>query len=328
MSLPTRIVGSRRAGFTLVELLVVIAIIGILVALLLPAIQSAHEAARRNQCLNNLKQLGLGIQNHVDARKALPPGIMGWTPTTSWIATKRHPFIRHLLPYIEENARDKMYDNKVNWHDQGGAGTAGQPKRMELFAVLSTMQCPSDQPQKRESAEQDYKGNYGVNWGPRIYAPANLTAAPNGPFGFTNGKWTGNKLSKIVDGTSKTMAMMEMIQGVDGANEDNRARIWNDSDASSIVNALMTPNATSNDLVSTGGASGGPLCNNRPDENLPCTSSGVARADGNVSSRSRHPSGVHVAMLDGSSRFVTDDIELATWKAAASIDGGESVALP
>ncbi len=122
----------RRTGFTLVELLVVIAIIGILVALLLPAVQAAREAARRAQCQNNLKQLGIGLHNYHDTHKELPfgaPSKFGLGVGGTWAA--------HLLPYIEEQNVHSQLDFKVSLSD---------PKnRTAVTTVIATFICPSDQ---------------------------------------------------------------------------------------------------------------------------------------------------------------------------------------
>ncbi len=119
----------RRRGFTLVELLVVIAIIGILVALLLPAIQSAREAARRNQCINNLRQLAIASQNYIDGYKTFPPGkVITGTDMTNWAIES--------LPYIEEASLYKQYDQKQNNNHANNADVTS--------AILSVMTCPTD----------------------------------------------------------------------------------------------------------------------------------------------------------------------------------------
>ncbi len=134
-SLPVMLLvpGQRRVGFTLVELLVVIAIIGILVALLLPAIQAAREAARRSQCKNNLKQIGLALQNHLDARKSFPMGCLEWR-TTGNAKLRQWAWSAKILPYLEEQTLyqqidfQQPYDAAIN--------------KTAVSTVLTVFQCP------------------------------------------------------------------------------------------------------------------------------------------------------------------------------------------
>jgi prepilin-type N-terminal cleavage/methylation domain-containing protein len=113
----TRARGRRRIGFTLVELLVVIAIIGVLVALLLPAVQAAREAARRTQCTNNLKQIGLAVQNYHDVRKELPP---------SRIADGQQTWLALILDHLEQAQVKRLWDSKLGcFYDQPLATRAG-----------------------------------------------------------------------------------------------------------------------------------------------------------------------------------------------------------
>src|SRR6478672_7200841 len=108
----------QERGFTLVELLVVIAIIGILVALLLPAIQAAREAARRSQCANNLKQIGLALHNYHSARNKFPPGVVYDTGTYSATMNAYNGWTREILPYAEDSAIQKLYDPKLKVTDR------------------------------------------------------------------------------------------------------------------------------------------------------------------------------------------------------------------
>ena len=110
----------RREAFTLVELLVVIAIIGILIALLLPAVQAAREAARRIQCANNLKQLGLALHNYHAAMRSFAPGAVGVDPNTASYSGGRirTPFCVFVLPYIEATAQYNLYDFSKHWYQQ------------------------------------------------------------------------------------------------------------------------------------------------------------------------------------------------------------------
>ncbi len=121
----------NRTAFTLVELLVVIAIIGVLVGLLLPAVQAAREAARRAECINNLKQIGLAVQNHHDARKRVPVSArpVGLTDAP------RISAIVHLLPYMEEQNTHRLLDQKKNWHHADN--------RQAVSKIVTTLLCPS-----------------------------------------------------------------------------------------------------------------------------------------------------------------------------------------
>jgi prepilin-type N-terminal cleavage/methylation domain-containing protein len=121
----------KPSAFTLVELLVVIAIIGVLVGLLLPAVQAAREAARRTQCANNLKQIGLAVQNHHDARQRVPVSArpVGLTDAP------RISAIVHLLPYMEEQNTHRLLDQKKNWHHPDN--------RQSVSKVIAALLCPS-----------------------------------------------------------------------------------------------------------------------------------------------------------------------------------------
>jgi prepilin-type N-terminal cleavage/methylation domain-containing protein len=196
-------------GFTLVELLVVIAIIGILVALLLPAIQAARESARRAQCMNNLKQIGIAIQMHLDTKKRFPTGCNGTdSKSVSWAY--------YLLPYMEENAVFEAYDKNYRVDHQVNARAMRTP--IEIYA------CPS---RRRAAADRNFDNDGNP---PVVLAAASLGdyAANAGsdedmgldPDQFINGAinkelagpiYTKSQLSarQITDGLSNTLAIGE-----------------------------------------------------------------------------------------------------------------------
>ncbi|MCC6492161.1 MAG: DUF1559 domain-containing protein [Pirellulales bacterium] len=195
-------------GFTLVELLVVIAIIGALAALLLPAVQAAREAARRAQCTNNLKQLGLALLNYESGRGELPfpsyaDGVNNWAP--------------HILPFLEQGNVIAGYDTKQDWWRD--------PNRAIARTHLSILLCPStpdqqrfeDKPEKSGPNKTGACGDYFVPTGVHLDINASLPAADQFPAGAdlqgliaelseTN---TSNKLKAVTDGTSNTIAVGE-----------------------------------------------------------------------------------------------------------------------
>lgn len=152
-----------RTAFTLVELLVVIAIIGILVALLLPAVQAAREAARRSQCVNNLKQIGLAIHNHHDVNGRMPistsyPFILG--DPSSPIAGRNTMWVAEILPQIEEQSHQDLFDFEKIWWQT--------PNRDAVAIPISSFLCPSDP--VTSSPIADGRGDSGPPHGPRINA--------------------------------------------------------------------------------------------------------------------------------------------------------------
>ncbi|WP_425396045.1 DUF1559 domain-containing protein [Aeoliella sp.] len=140
----------KPAGFTLVELLVVIAIIGILIALLLPAVQAAREAARRAQCQNNLKQLGLGTQLYHDANNVFPPGHTDWNEDARY--NRQHSWMTLILPHVEQQALYDLYDFERKWNQ----GNNGRLVTLSENGNLSIQLCPSSE--HISPAQGDYAG--------------------------------------------------------------------------------------------------------------------------------------------------------------------------
>jgi prepilin-type N-terminal cleavage/methylation domain-containing protein len=313
---------SRRlaqTGFTLVELLAVIAIIGVLVGLLLPAVQSAREAARRSACANNLKQLALGVLKHESAKGAFPVGVWQGTGPTwyTWpgtLARRRTPFCILLYPFIEMTAAADLY--------YPGIVSNGWPSDANSIAARTTpcpqWQCPSDRQAVFPNTfygdlGKSIKGNYGLNWGRGTFGQNSATAITRSPFRHAYGA----KLKDITDGTSKTLMMMEMLKP-ETTSQDYRAWIWNDEPSAYMLMTRVQPNSSVRDQTNDG------LCVDEPGR-LPCVAGSGDTADNNasVASRSMHPNGVQVSLCDGSIRFVTNVTTLATWQSLSGIADGE-----
>jgi len=312
-----------RTGFTLIELLVVIAIIAILVALLLPAVQQAREAARRSQCKNNLKQLGLALHNYHDTHRVFPSG---------YIADVNHPdrdpdtfdgpqgwaWGTMILPFLEQgNVYDALQTNLPSWHANNAVA---------VRSILPVFLCPSatgtDAPIEVRNESDDliatfgrstYVANVGHDepWG---YTATNHAQYANGPF-FRNSKIATRD---ITDGLSNTVFLGEHTPLVSD-------KTW----------VAVPPGAT--------------VCANNPARFAPldieCDAaatlvlvhSGPSAFEGDVihppndpsvhvcQMYSQHTGGAHVLLGDGSVRFVSQNISVIIWAALSSRNGGEVV---
>lgn len=314
----------HRVGFTLVELLVVIAIIGVLVALLLPAVQAAREAARRTQCTNNLKQLGLALHNYHDTHRVFPLGVLQSNLGTEF-AYPRLTWAIHLYPYLEQQPTYDQFDfecrpapgNKIMDCAQN-AGTRDAP----AAHVFSAMLCPSDSRGARIQTSGNgfhARGNYAAFFGNLNKGATRHMSAGHQPAAFG---YRPVSFASILDGTSNTMAFGEMLRE---ATEDGpfRGCYWRDFPGAAWIFTLNTPNSPVPDNIR---ASQCPGSANQPELNMPCVP--VNGNNESAASRSRHPGGVQVALCDGSVRFVTETIGLDVWRAMGSIEGGESVQMP
>jgi prepilin-type N-terminal cleavage/methylation domain-containing protein/prepilin-type processing-associated H-X9-DG protein len=318
-------------GFTLVELLVVIAIIGVLVALLLPAVQAAREAARRSQCLNNFKQLGLAMQNHHGAFNFLPVDINRQPSQTR----HRAQLYLQMLPFMEGSNIRNAYDFTV------GATNA---KNLKLLSREEPMlACPSDESFLMDEASNDNAGDrkssYGFNYGYGTYGQLAANTARRGPFwanpgvpndtakeefwrfnGATNKEKdnSGQQINfkHITDGTSNTYLQMEMRQVPSFSEEqqDRRARVWIFTAGSYQLTTRMAPNSADGDVTKC-----------LPDNNelAPCVRKDGALAQIILASRSRHSNGVNVSRCDGSAAFVSDDVDLAVWRTQSTMAGDD-----
>lgn len=304
----------RARGFTLVELLVVVSVIGTLIALLLPAVQSAREAARRVKCTNNLRQLGLALQNYHSAEGRFPPGNLGHRDPTKAFT----PFVVHILPYLEEGNRFQLYDFSRDWNNQLPGVTS------QINGPIPTYQCPSDERyvmwETTEDTFLDHKGNYGLNWGQFRY----IDQLDNGIYNVNDDARRapfapafGARLAAITDGASNTWAMLEMLQAPSepGSRVDRRGRIWNHVPGCYQISTLLLPNSEQGDQT---------LCVDRPEIDLPCQFSPTIENLMHLASRSRHAEGVVASRCDASVSFVANQIDKTIWQAMSSIDGRET----
>jgi len=325
----------RRFGFTLVELLVVIAIIGVLVALLMPAISAAREAARRSQCLNNLKQLGLAMMNYHDSMKSLPMGAAyvgsdaaTWTDNAStdfrapgWGAT----WAIMILPQIEQQPLYNAYNHSLPSNNSTNTKVTQ--------TVLSVMQCPSGGTMKPANDPNGIggiyaKGSYAVAAGGKV---ANQNDDPNGFRGkfkaaFSIRPMSTNKLADFRDGASNTIFISEII-GID-TDDDCRGcwgrvggSVFSQHTLSVSDQWIVTPNANQKLSINLfdcpihcNQTFGFPDCQD-------CSGDGDAGGNG---ARSYHPNGVNCALADGSIRFVTNNVDRFIWRGAITIANRET----
>jgi len=308
---------AKRRGFTLVELLVVIAIIGILVALLLPAIQAARAASRRAQCANQLKQWGLSFQNYSTARKRYPIGSRTG-PRQTWVM--------FVWDYLEEKALAGKIDLTKDFsRSPGTLGPAdGFTASMNGLCgqYMKLYNCPDDTQGNDQSTDMNYqrrRGNYVINWGNVTYGqpvenPQPPIPSGKAPFSHVNGDRSKPRLTKvgmITDGTSHTLMLSECLRAWITDDRDWRGDIHND-DGEFRFHTLLTPNSTAADIINRVTATGDPL--------MPAATGGDTEQK--TAARSRHRGGVNACLCDGSVKFFSDNIQLKTWMALGNMDGG------
>jgi prepilin-type N-terminal cleavage/methylation domain-containing protein len=301
----------RRRGFTLIELLVVIAIIAILIALLLPAVQQAREAARRSQCLNNLKQLGLALHNYHDAYNTFPPGWIGASPAgADTEGLSGFAWGAQLLPYVDQGPLYNSLNFKASCFDSAFNGPA-------LSTVLSVFRCPSDPSRDRWDIKDEANptttlatlptANYVGSFGTEGFEDL----CENPP--FPNAQCRGDgvfyhnsviRMRDLTDGSSNTLMVGE-----------------HKTDTRSIITASGDPPWHS---TWVGFVAGG--------EEPAARIVGVSDHTPNHPAlhmddySSWHTGGVHLLMGDGRVRFLTENVDLNLWKSIATRSGGEVVA--
>ncbi len=323
-----------RGGFTLVELLVVIAIIGILVGLLLPAVQSAREAARRMQCKSRMKQVALALHQHHVAQGHFPHGTYNYidgtfyTPppygTDTGIAENHGPgphtqdrrcWMQDTLPYMEQIALHDKFEEHMK--------TGGALGFQQLDTVLPMLMCPSDPTSPKlhtfwggtGTPTQGFSGNMILNAGSSYFRKTEDvdSGSLDGVF-FAVSKV---RIDDIKDGTTNTALVSELILSPDTDSHDIRGRYHNPGHGGVLFSTRLPPNNLVPDQLN--------WCANHPVEQAPCI---WTETNMFVSVRSFHPGGVNLALADGSVRFISESIDPDTFKGMGSRDGGEVITVP
>ena len=318
----------HRQAFTLVELLVVIAIIGILVGLLLPAVQQAREAARRMQCSNNLKQLGLAMHNYESSYKRFPPGNMVGSSFSVGLSVHSR-----LLPFLEQSNVYQLVDFNYAYNHVNN-----NPARLQN---ISTYLCPSDDFSKL-AVTLGGPNSYYANSGTNILAgsPPTLASDPNFGMPECNGIYYRDSRVRpgdIVDGLSNTVAFSEKIagdgnNGISTPNSDTFQPGTYPANADEAMRDCLAVNVT--DLGKQGYSNvGAPWIQAYHSTTLyyhvlPPNTRSCMFPPGRIATTagSRHSGGVSSVLCDGSVRFIAGSIEIGTWRAIGTRNNAEVVA--
>ncbi len=328
----------RRRGFTLIELLVVIAIIAALIALLLPAVQAAREAARRARCANNLKQIGLALQNYHAAAGSFPVGFLvptGPVPAASSPQQYRWSPLAQMAPYLEQAALANAlnFDFPLGYRPASAASAFWPPYPANTTGMavrVSTFLCPSDgaPAPMADSGPVNYAfcAGSGRDGGDATAADGTFILGP------------ARTLADLLDGSSQTVAASETLLGIAGPSYTQATPLPipspQDRAMARVAAAPLTDAACAAAgkgwLLNKGAAwfDGNylnTLYNHHRTPNSPLADCIVYHNPGWKAARSHHPGGVQVLFADGHVAFTKDTIAPATWQALATRAGGEVV---
>lgn len=335
----------NRRGITMIECLVSLGIICLLIATLLPAVQAAREAARRLQCSNNLKQIGLAIQGYDGIHQCFAPGFIGRSPPP-WIYYGNFSLHAHMLPYMEQGSLYQSLNFEVGcWPDTltrdetftarffPASVMAHGANSTVRATVISLFLCPSDR--SPISGGTNYRGNTGVGHGQTEWIET-----PDGGNGIFP-EFGLVRASDVLDGSSHTAAFSERTKGssvtfpsfdagLDIFPMPAGVRTADDALLGCQIAARPNPHETYNysgrDWLWTGRERTLYTHTQSPNGRIPdCIYGALFGAVGIATARSEHPGGVNVLMVDGSVRFVTESIDTHVWRGLGTRRGGELV---
>lgn len=323
---------NRLRGFTIVELLVVIAIIGILVAMLLPAVQAVRESGRRVQCTNNLKQLGVALLSYHNSLKTFPPSANWYNLATDFTVSNTENvgpnWAIMILPQLEQ---ESLYLS-FNLNAQPPSYIGADQNAAARATPLTVMLCASDSFNRTPYDGSAYKANTaGKPWARGNYAAnggLDYTTNSNGP---TSAGWTSTTYRGVMgincaqtdvniwDGLSNTILVAEIRAGL--VSFDNRgvwalsgtsSSLWacgwmGDDNGPNCMYPISDDMAQCNDVTTAVGGNG-----NMIELGMPCYNPAAAGASQQQTARSMHPGGVNAAFCDGSVHFISDYIQLGT----------------